>query len=260
MNFNSPEFLIFLPVTVLVYWLLPHKARWVWLLAASWFFYMYWKPVLIILILITTLVSYGSALMMERRPDLKKPLLILTLVVCLGILGWFKYAGFFADSALGVYNLITGKSVSLTMDILLPVGISFYTFQTLSYVIDVYRGDFPAEHHFGYYALFVAFFPQLVAGPIENPRNLLPQLRSEHKPSWTDFRAGMRLLAVGFFRKCCVADVLGVYVNNVYNSPESANGLAVLAAGGLFCLQIYNDFAGYSQIAAGAARLMGVRL
>ena len=255
MNFNSGAFLLFLPAVVLIYWLLPHKLRWLWLLAASYFFYMYWDPRLIVLLLATTLVSYLAALSMVRRPDRKKPLLCLTLIVCLGLLGYFKYANFFLDTAFRLF----GKK-SPVLNILLPIGISFYTFQTLSYVIDVYRGDAPAETHLGYYALFVVFFPQLVAGPIENPRDLLPQLKAEHRFRREDFSAGIRLLLCGFFRKCVVADLCGIYVNAVFADMENANALAIAGAGALFCIQMYCDFAGYSEIAAGSARLMGVRL
>ena len=255
MNFNSGAFLLFLPLVMLLYWLLPQKLRWIWLLAASYFFYMYWNPWLVVLLLTTTLVSYGAALGMEKWPQRKKPLLWLTLIVCLGILAYFKYANFFLDTAYRIF----GKS-SPTLSILLPIGISFYTFQTLSYVIDVYRGDFKAERHLGYYALFVVYFPQLVAGPIENPRNLLPQLRAEYRANWDDFSAGIRLLLCGFFRKCVVADFCGIYVNAVFADIEHANALAIAGAGALFCVQMYCDFAGYSEIAAGSARLMGVRL
>lgn len=260
MNFNSGAFLLFLPLTVAAYWLLPHRLRWVLLLGASYYFYMYWNPWLVVLLLITTLTSYAAALAMERWPRRRKPLLALTLVVCLGILAYFKYANFFLESSFFLFNHLTGGSGSLSLRLLLPVGISFYTFQTLSYVIDVYRGDFPAERHLGYYALFVVYFPQLVAGPIENPRNLLPQLRTEHRLNQADLSAGFRLLLCGFFRKCAVADVLGVHVNAVFSSIGEANALAVASAGALFCLQMYCDFAGYSEIAAGSARLMGIRL
>ena len=260
MNFNSGAFLLFLPLTVAAYWLLPHRLRWVLLLGASYYFYMYWNPWLVVLLLITTLTSYAAALAMERWPRRRKPLLALTLVVCLGILAYIKYANFFLESFFFLFNHLTGGSGSLSLRLLLPVGISFYTFQTLSYVIDVYRGDFPAERHLGYYALFVVYFPQLVAGPIENPRNLLPQLQTEHRLNQADLSAGFRLLLCGFFRKCAVADVLGVHVNAVFSSIGEANALAVASAGALFCLQMYCDFAGYSEIAAGSARLMGIRL
>jgi len=148
----------------------------------------------------------------------------------------------------------------VALDIILPIGISFYTFQTLSYVIDVYKGKFAPEKHFGYFALYVSFFPQLVAGPIERPENLLPQLKEEHKLNKEDLLAGLQLLAVGFFRKCVVADFAGVFVNNVFADVANANTLSLLVAGALFMLQLYCDFGGYSEIAAGSARIMGIKL
>lgn len=191
MNFNSLEFLIFLPVVVLLYWALPHKFRWAALLGASYYFYMRWNPRLVGLIFGTTLVSYLAAILVEKKPKYKRLWLVLTLTVCLGVLAYFKYFTFFVNSALSVVNRLAQKNYRLDMDILLPVGISFYTFQTLSYVIDVYRGEFPAEHHFGYYALFVSYFPQLVAGPIESAKNLLPQLRKEQHRNWKDAQMGL---------------------------------------------------------------------
>lgn len=260
MNFNSPEFLLFLPAVLLGYWLLPHRFRWVLLLIASYVFYMWWNPWLVGLIAATTLISYGAALLMERKPAWRKPLLVLTLVACLGILVYFKYFEFLANSLLALWEGVTGNHFRLTLNLLLPVGISFYTFQTLSYVIDVYRGEFRAERHLGYYALFVSYFPQLVAGPIESAGNLLPQLRTEHKANWEDFRMGGQILLCGFFRKCVVADFCGIYVNRVFADAGEANSLAIALAGALFCIQMYCDFAGYSEIATGAARMMGIRL
>ena len=262
MNFNSWEFLLFLPVVVTVYHLLPHKVRWIWLLAASYFFYMSWNALLIFLIVGTTLVSYGAAIFIEKAQTKgwKKFWLITTIVVCIGALVFFKYAEFLLSNVIAVIRLFTPTVNDVALDLILPIGISFYTFQTLSYVIDVYKGKFAAEKHLGYYALFVSFFPQLVAGPIERPADLIPQLKAEHKFNWDDFTAGMRILAVGFFYKCVVADFLGIYVNRVFGNVAGANGLSVLVAGYLFVTQMYCDFAGYSEIATGAARLMGIKL
>lgn len=260
MNFNSLDFLIFLPVVLAVYWLTPHKYRWLPLLIASYYFYMSWNVRLVWLIFGTTMVSYLAALLIEKKPERKKLWMVLTLVVCLGVLAYFKYFTFFVNSALSVWERLTAQSFRLDLDILLPVGISFYTFQTLSYVIDVYRGDFRAEHHFGYYALFVSYFPQLVAGPIESASNLLPQLHTEHHINWEDTRKGLDMLLSGFFRKCVVADTCGVFVNRVFGAWDTAGSLAIFLGGALFCVQMYCDFAGYSEIAMGAARLMGVRL
>ena len=262
MSFNSWQFLLFLPIVITVYYLLPHKVRWVWLLAASYFFYMFWNAVLIFLIVGTTLVSYGSGLLMERSESVKvrKFLLITTIIICLGVLVFFKYFNFIMGNAIDFLNLFSLNIKSFSLDLLLPIGISFYTFQTLSYVIDVYRGTVRAEKHLGYYALFVSFFPQLVAGPIERPANLIPQLKEKHKLNWEDFSCGIRILAVGFFYKCVVADFVGIFVNRVFADVAGANGLSVLLAGFLFTVQMYCDFAGYSEIATGAARIMGVKL
>lgn len=263
MNFNSGIFLVFLPVVVAGYWILPHRGRKYWLLAASYFFYMYANPALIFLLLASTAVDYFCSHGIERyrgRRNIMKLLLLVSICVNLGLLFTFKYFDFFAETinagcaALGIPYRIP------ELGLILPVGISFYTFQTMSYTIDVYRGDFHAEDNVITFALYVSYFPQLVAGPIENPRNLLPQLKAEHRLNWDDFTAGFRLLLCGFFRKCVVADFCGIHVNNVFGSLETANSLAILGAGALFCIQIYCDFAGYSEIAAGCARMMGVRL
>lgn len=262
MNFNSLGFLIFLPVVVVLYWLLPHKFRWALLLVASYLFYMSWNFYLILLILTTTVTAYGAAIAIERTQSrkIKKLWLVLTLVICLGLLVFFKYINFILESVVGVIRLFHAEQDDILLNIILPVGISFYTFQTLSYVIDVYRGDFKAERHFGYFALYVSYFPQLVAGPIEKPQNLLPQLRQEHTLREEDVSAGFRYLLSGFFRKCAVADFCGIFVNRVYADLGNANAVAVFAASALFLIQIYNDFAGYSEIALGSARLMGVKL
>lgn len=262
MSFNSWQFLIFLSLVVLVYWLLPHRARWAMLLVASYIFYMSWNVWLIVLIMITTVTAYGFAIGIEgpRSVRLKKLFLAITLIICLGLLVFFKYINFLIESVVGVIRLFNAEQDDIALNILLPVGISFYTFQTLSYVIDVYRGDYKSERHFGYFALYVSYFPQLVAGPIEKPQTLLPQLRREHKFNEEDMLEGGRWLLSGFFRKCVVAGFCGIFVNRVYVDLGSSSGLAVLVASALFLIQIYNDFAGYSEIAMGSARLMGVKL
>ena len=263
MNFNSGVFLVFLPAVLIVYWLLPHRGRKYWLLAASYFFYMYANPALIVLLLISTAVDYCCSWGIERSRGNKtvmKLLLLVSIFVNLGLLFTFKYFDFFAGT---VNSLCAAAGLPYQvpeLGLILPVGISFYTFQTMSYTIDVYRGDFHAEKNLITFALYVTYFPQLVAGPIENPRNLMPQLKAEHRLNWDDFTAGFRLLLCGFFRKCAVADVCGIYVNNIFGDLENANSLAILCAAGLFGIQIYCDFAGYSEIAAGCARMMGVRL
>lgn len=263
MNFNSLAFLVFLPVVVGIYWLLPRRGGQIWLLAASYFFYMYANPSLIFLLLLSTFVDYFCSNGIEKfrgQPKKMKALLLCSVFVNLGLLFLFKYFDFFAQNC----NLLAarlGLSYRVPeLGLILPVGISFYTFQTMSYTIDVYRGDFHAEADPITFALYVTYFPQLVAGPIESPANLLPQLRSKNPFRWEDFTAGIRLLLCGFFRKCVVADYCGIFVNAVFADAGNANGFAIAAAGSLFCIQMYCDFAGYSEIAAGCARMMGVRL
>ena len=263
MNFNSPAFLIFLPVVVAVTWLLPHRFRKYWLLGASWFFYAYWNPLLLLLLLASTVIDYCCGRGMERfpdRPGLKKTLLLCSVCMNLGLLFFFKYWDFFSETANTLLASLSLPPRMPMLHLLLPIGISFYTFQTMSYSIDVYRGDASAEKDFVIFALFVSFFPQLVAGPIESPSHLLPQLKAEHRPSWKDTAAGIRLMLCGFFRKCVIADYCGIYVNAVFSHAEHADASAVLFAGALFCIQMYCDFAGYSEIAMGSARLMGIRL
>lgn len=247
MNFNSLNFLVFFPVVLLLHRLIPPKSRWILLLGASYYFYMSWNPWLVFLILGTTLVSYLAALGIERSPSVrgKNALLGLTLAVCLGTLFVFKYMNFFLGTR---FSLI------------LPVGISFYTFQTLSYVIDVRRGRFRAERHFGYYALYVSFFPQLVAGPIERPENLLPQLRAAQLPTADRMHDAFRLMLRGFAKKVIIADTLASAVDAVYASPAGVDGMAAVLATVFFALQIYCDFSGYSEIAMGAAGMLGIRL
>ena len=263
MNFNSLAFLIYLLVVVGVNWLVPHRARKYWLLAASYFFYGYWNPAFLLLLLLSTAVDYFCGLGMEKHRDnqkVRKTLLLTSICMNLGLLFFFKYFDFFGANINSLCEAIGISYRVPQLGLILPVGISFYTFQTMSYTIDVYRGDFPAEKDPILFALFVTYFPQLVAGPIESPANLLPQLKKEQKANWEDFSAGIRLLLCGFFRKCVVADFAGIYVNQVFGQMESANALAIFLGGALFCIQMYCDFAGYSEIAAGSARLMGVRL
>ena len=274
MVFNSFEFLIFYPAVLLIHFLLPHRYRWISLLIASYYFYISWNPRLVFLILFTTAVSYFSSILIEKEHEKhstgdgktvngsrEKWLLVLTLAASLGVLFFFKYFNFLSSSVTGIVNIFRkAPSDPLILDLILPVGISFYTFQTLSYVIDVYRGNIAAEKHFGYYALYVSFFPQLVAGPIERPENLLPQLHADYRPQWSDTTAGLRMMLIGFFKKIAVADLLAPYVNSVYNDPENANGLGIVIATVMFAFQIYCDFAGYTDIAIGCARVMGIRL
>ena len=252
MNFNTLEFLLFLPAVLALHWALPHRLRWALLLASSWLFYFWWEPVagllLVAVILVTWLCGLGAA--REKPPAVRRACLAMALGACLGCLGVFKYAGFFA-------GLIPGGPA---WRLLLPVGISFYTFQAIGYLVDVWRGEVAAERNFLRYALFLSFFPQLVAGPIERSRNLLHQI---HEPQRFDFgraKDGLLLMGWGFFQKLVVADRIAVLVDGVYGDYTSHSGLQILLATVLFAFQIYCDFAGYSDIAIGAARVMGFAL
>ena len=262
MVFNSFGFLIFFPIFFLLYKILPLKVRWVMMLALSYFFYMSWQADLIYLILFTTLVSYVCARKIEKnadRPGLRKFYMITAVTVSLLVLFFFKYFNFLSNTVTAIFGLS-----EFTLQLILPVGISFYTFQTLSYVIDVYRGTIPAERHFGYYALYVSFFPQLVAGPIERPENLIPQLKTKNPFNANDFTTGMKFMMVGFFKKIVVADQISKYVDAVYNNAsggaEIINGFTVALATVLFAVQIYCDFSGYTDIAIGCSRVLGIRL
>ena len=227
------------------------------LLIASYFFYMYYSPSLVFLIFGTTLISWISAILMERSENIaaRRLLLSLTLIASLGVLFFYKYFDFLSESAFSLF----GRDPVL-LNLALPVGISFYTFQTLSYVIDVYRKEIKTERNFFFYALFVSFFPQLVAGPIERPDNLIPQLREAHKWSDSDAIKGAKHMIVGFFKKICVADLISSSVDAVYNNPTEATSLSIVIATVLFAIQIYCDFSGYTDIAIGCARIMGIRL
>ena len=262
MTFNSWEFLIFYPIVALLYFILPKKLKWPMLLIASYYFYAFYQAELIFLIVGTTFISWISSLVIERteRRGVKKLMLTLTLVVCFGVLFLYKYFNFMAGSVVSLVELFGGTTPPIVLNLVLPVGISFYTFQTLSYVIDVYRAEVKTERNFFFYALFVSFFPQLVAGPIERPNNLIPQLKKPQKWSNENAIKGAKHMMVGFFKKIVVADLVSVYVNSVYNSPEKATGLGVIIATALFAVQIYCDFSGYTDIAIGCARIMGIRL
>ena len=262
MIFNSLQYLIFLPIVFLLHWMIPSRFRWILLFVASYYFYMSWNAKYVVLILFTTVVSYLAAILIEGTESGRKKKLILagTLIACLGVLGVFKYFNFFSQTLTDLFQAVAIPLHPITLKLLLPVGISFYTFQTLSYVIDVYRGTIRAERHFGIYATFVSFFPQLVAGPIERSGNLLHQVRDERRFEYSEAREGLRLMAWGYFKKVAIADTLAIYADKIYNSVYSYHGLSLMVATLFFTIQIYCDFSGYSDIAIGSARLFGIRL
>jgi alginate O-acetyltransferase complex protein AlgI len=262
MLFNSLEFLIYFPVVVTVYFLIPHRLRWVWLLGASYWFYMAWKPVYALVLVAITIIDFVSGISIERATTQRSKRLFLTLSIVsnLSILFFFKYFNFLNDTLRALVGLAGAPYPIPALDVILPIGISFHTFQSLSYTIDVYLGRKEPERHFGIFALFVAFFPQLVAGPIERATTLLPQFRERHRFVEARVVSGLRLMLWGFFKKLVIADRLAVYVNDVYGSPESHEGGRLLLATYFFAVQIFCDFSGYTDIARGAARVMGYEL
>lgn len=264
MLFNSISFLLFFPIVCIVYFMIPAnqlRLRNVMLLA-SYYFYMNWEPTYALLLLTSTLITYLAALGIEyfRTVRYRKLCLVSSLVLNLSILFLFKYYNFLAQN---VEALLCRGGLGIDIpefQLLLPVGISFYTFQALGYSIDVYRGTTKAEHNFATYALFVSFFPQLVAGPIERSNNLLPQFKHKHTFDYNEAMIGLRMMVWGYFLKLVLADRCGIYVDSIFNNIDKHNGGSFLLASLLFPFQIYGDFAGYSLIAIGAARIMGFRL
>ena len=263
MLFNSSHFLIFLPIVTAIYFVLrKQKYRRLWLLSASWYFYAAWKPEFLILLILSTTVDYFAALNLEKaeRRAVRIRWLLVSLVVNIGLLAAFKYFGFIDRNfhrILGESSLFQGNSFE---KLILPVGISFYTFQTVSYSIDVYRRKQKAEHNFVKFALFVSFFPQLVAGPIERASELLPRFDKKIKIDYARITSGLKLMFWGFFQKIVIADNMVRVVDVVYSHPNSYYGLDIVLATLFFAVQIYCDFSGYTDIARGTARIMGVKL
>lgn len=262
MLFNSLAFVVFFPLATAAYFLTPARWRWVVLLVSSYVFYMWWRADFALLILFSTVVDYLAARVMaeSENRNVRTALLITSLASNLGLLFFFKYLTWAVGEANALLGWAGAGATIPELDLLLPVGISFYTFQTLSYTIDVYRGKCPPEKHFGRFAVYVSFWPQLVAGPIERAVHLLPQLRAAH--AWDTARAvdGLKQMIWGLFKKVVIADRLAIYVDAVYADPDGQGGWALMLATYLFAFQIYTDFSGYSDIAIGAARIMGIDL
>ncbi len=261
MNFNSLQYLIYLPIVLILYFILPKKIKNPVLLLASFYFYMCWEPVYALLMLFSIAATYLCGILVEKQALGRKKLwLVLCLVINLSILFFFKYFNFFTDTIGDVFALFGATASLPTLNVLLPVGISFYTFQALGYTIDVYRGDIPAEKNFIDYALFVSFFPQLVAGPIERTGNIVPQLKAPHKFKFANLRDGFLLILWGMMKKVLIADTLAIAVNTVYNAPHDHTGMQLIFATLCFSFQIYCDFSAYSDIARGSAKIMGIEL
>lgn len=262
MLFNSFNFLLFFPIVTLLYFLIPHQWRWLHLLIASCVFYCAFIPAYILILFFTIIIDYIAGILIEKAPtEKRKRYLIVSIVANVGVLAVFKYYNFFIDNINTLLQQMQVTTHALPLlDIILPIGLSFHTFQAMSYTIEVYRGKQKAEKHFGIYALYVMFYPQLVAGPIERPQNVLHQFYEHHHFNLERVSKGLRMMLWGFFMKVVVADRLSLYVNAVYNNPDQHNGSSLLLATLFFSIQIYCDFAGYSNIALGSAKVMGFDL
>jgi alginate O-acetyltransferase complex protein AlgI len=261
MLFNSFTFLIFFPVVVTIYFVLPHRFRWGWLLAASCYFYMAFIPIYILILFFTIAVDYAAGILIENAEGARRRLfLTMSIVANVGVLAIFKYFNFLNANARAIAEVFHWPYGLPALNIILPIGLSFHTFQAMSYTIEVYRGRHNAERNPGIFALYVMFFPQLVAGPIERPQNLLHQFYERHEFDYDRVADGLRRMGWGLFMKMVIADRLADYVNPVYNAPYAYEGLTLVVATIFFALQIYCDFAGYSHIAIGAAEVMGFRL
>jgi len=261
MLFNSIEFAVFFPLVAILYFVLPRSWRTPVLLVASCIFYMAFIPAYIFILIITIMIDYTAAIYLDRAKGRTRTMLLTaSIVATCGVLFVFKYYEFFQTNFMGL-AAICGWSVAIPyLKVVLPIGLSFHTFQSLSYVIEVYRGRQTVEKNLITYATYVMFFPQLVAGPIERPQNLLHQFYERHSFDYDRVASGLRRMAVGFFKKLVIADRLALYVNDVFRAPQNFNGLQLSLATVFFAYQIYCDFSGYSDIAIGSARVLGFKL
>lgn len=264
MLFNTIEFLIFFVIAVCLYWIFPTKVRNIWLLVSSYYFYMQWNKVYALLLLGCTLITYFTGLYIDKKRKAVdegkksniKILFILAISMCVLVLAIFKYTNF----AIELVNLMKPELIKWRSNLILPVGISFYTLQSMGYLIDVYRGEIYAEKNLVKYALFISFFPQLVAGPIERSKNLLVQLSTKKRFSWENLRIGLITMLWGFFLKMVIADRAATMVDYTYDNLEALDGVQIIIGCILFSIQIYCDFYGYSTIARGVAKTMGFNL
>ncbi len=261
MLFNSYQFLLFFPVVTVLYFLLPHKFRWALLLGASCYFYMVFKPIYILILALTIVVDYYAGIWIENAEGSRRKLFLsLSIIANVGVLVFFKYYNFFVGNINEVFKLANSTTSIPLLDIILPIGLSFHTFQAMSYTIEVYRGNQKAEKHFGIYSLYVMFYPQLVAGPIERPQNMLHQFHEKHEFNYDDVVVGLRMALWGLFKKAVIADRLAVVTDPIFNHPNQYPAISILIGVTFFMFQIFCDFSGYSNIALGTARVMGYHL
>jgi len=261
MLFNSFHFLLFFIVVTTFYFVIPYKKRWILLLASSCYFYMVFVPIYILILGFTIIIDYFAGIYIEDAKGRKRKLLLTASIFAnVGVLAVFKYYNFLNENLSIFLHGVGYQNPIPYLSILLPIGLSFHTFQAMSYTIEVYRGHQKAERHFGIYSLYVMFYPQLVAGPIERPQNLLHQFRENFEFDYDRVVEGLKLMLWGLFKKLVIADRLAIYVNAVYNNPEQHNGTTLIVATVFFAFQIYCDFSGYSDMAIGAAKVMGFKL
>ena len=261
MLFNSINFIFFFIIVTFLYFALKHKYRWFLLLGSSCYFYMAFVPIYILILGFTIVIDYFAGIFLETSRGKKKRLFLLaSLIANIGVLCIFKYYNFLNTNLSILLHGAGYQNPIPYLSILLPIGLSFHTFQAMSYTIEVYRGNQKAERNFGIYALYVMFYPQLVAGPIERPQNLIHQFYEKHTFDYSRVVAGLKLMLWGLFKKIVIADRLAIYVNAVYNNPTHHSGITLILATVFFAFQIYCDFSGYSDIAIGAAKIMGFKL
>src|SRR5665648_394843 len=261
MLFNSIHFIVFFTVVTTLYFLILHRYRWLLLLLSSCYFYMAFVPVYILILGTTIIIDYYAGIYLERtKGKRRRYFLVASLIANIGVLAIFKYYNFLNGNLSDFLNSIGYINRIPNLSILLPIGLSFHTFQAMSYTIEVYRGNQKAEYNFGIYALYVMFFPQLVAGPIERPQNLLHQFYEKHYFEYERIVDGLKLMLWGLFKKIVIADRLALYVNVVYDNPSEHSGLSLSIGTVFFAFQIYCDFSGYSDMAIGAAKILGFKL
>ena len=263
MLFHSQQFLLFFPVAWLLYWLLRTQTQRKWcLLISSSIFYASWNPIFLLTIGASAVIDFWLARLIakSRSEKIRKTLLLASIAISLSFLFYFKYCNFFLDNVIGLLHALGFHSHRPTLAIILPLGISFYTFETISYVVDVYKRTIPAQESLLDYAVFIMFFPHLVAGPIVRARDFLPQLLREKRWSWTNINVGMQLFILGLFKKVVIADRMSAVADPVFQSVSSYNSLTVWMALIAYTIQIYCDFSGYTDMAIGLARMYGYKL
>lgn len=262
MLFNSLDYFVFLLIALIGFFLLPHRFRWMWLLPLSAYFYLSWNPAYGLVLLFSSIIGFTSGIILEdaKTERVRKVVMAVGVGINLCVLFVFKYFNFFNSTTRSLCEQLDLSWNIPHLELVLPIGISFYTFQKIAYTVDIYRREYPAERHFGYFLLYVCFFPQLVAGPIERASRLIEQLRAKQNFSWDNFYAGSQKILWGLFKKVVIADRVALYVNAIYNNPEQHNSTSCWLATYAFAIQIYCDFSGYTDIALGSAQLFGIKL